>query len=815
MWAWLASRVLRNKIGILIIIGLLTAFMGYQATKVEMNYRHGGLLPKSDPAYAEYEDFLETFSADGNVIVLATQGAELYTPAHFAAWHRLGQEARAINGIDSVFSEANLFTLVRNDSLQKFELEKVMHAPPATQAEMDTLKARIRNLPFYKGLLYNDSTETSLMMVFVNAKLFDTDARVQVIDALEGHVNAFTAATGMPVYKSGLPWVRVKNTLLVKGEMPRFLVLSLAICALLLLLFFKSWRVMLICLGVVGISVVWAFGSMALLGYGITILQSVIAPLLVVVGVPNCVFLINAYHHEYVRHGNKMKALQRMISRVGAACFITNATKAAGFAAFCITYSDALKQFGLIATIGIMATFALGLTLVPIVLSYMPVPKKRHLSHLDRRWLDRTVELIVSLTRNRRPAIYITTLLITIAAFFGMVRLQDESRIVDDLPADNPVITDLRFFERNFHGVMPLEILVQTGKKGGALKDATLKRLDQLTDTLATYPEFSRPLSIVDAVKFTRQAFYGGDPERYGLLTSTDKRFMLPYLEQIGGDAEKGSASMGKAFIDSTLGTTRLTVQMADVGTTDMDRLLQKLRAQTDSIFPADRYNVVFTGTSMVFLKGSSYLVSNLISSLFWAIVIIVVLMAMLFNSLRILLVALIPNVVPLIVTAGLMGFLDIPIKPSTMLVFGIALGIAVDNAIFFLARYRLEVKLTGGDLAHSVDRAVREVSVGIIYTSVVLVAGFSMFAFSRFGGIQALGMLTTITLLTAMLTNLLVLPSMVLSLNKRIMSKAFAEPLLETMDEEDELDMEALRMEGSPRPSRTAQAPIEPPVIP
>src|SRR5690606_1362769 len=257
-------------------------------------------------------------------------------------------------------------------------------------------------------------------------------------------------------------------------------------------------------------------------------------------------------------------------------------------------------------------------------------------------------------------------------------------------------------------------------------------------------------LSIVDAVKFTRQAFYGGDPERYGLLTSTDKRFMLPYIEHIGGDAEKGSASMGKAFIDSTLGTTRLTVQMADVGTTKMDLLLQKLRAQTDSIFPTDRYNVVFTGTSVVFLKGSSYLVSNLISSLFWAIVIIVVLMAMLFNSLRILLVALIPNVVPLIVTAGLMGFLDIPIKPSTMLVFGIALGIAVDNAIFFLARYRLEVKLTGGDLAHSVDRAVREVSVGIIYTSVVLVAGFSMFAFSRFGGIQALGMLTTITLLTA-----------------------------------------------------------------
>jgi predicted RND superfamily exporter protein len=798
MWAWLAGRVLRNRAGILIAVGIITAFFAYEATKVEMSYTHGGLLPKSDPAYAEYQHFLKTFSADGNVIVVATQGDSLYTPANFTAWYQLGKDARKIEGIDSVFSEAHLFTLVRNDSLRKFELRNVMGSLPRTQAEMDSLKAGIRSLPFYKGLLYNDSTKTTLMMVFVNGKLFNKEERTKVIDALEARFDQFTKETGLPVHASGLPWLRVKNTQLVKGEMPRFVVLSVVICALLLLLFFKSWRVMLICLGVVAVGVVWAFGSMGLLGFQITILQSVIAPLLIVVGVPNCVFLINAYHHDYVQHRNKIKALQRMISRVGAACFITNATKAAGFAAFCITYSDVLKQFGLIATIGIMSIFVLGLTLVPIILSYMPVPKQRHLSHLDRRWLDKAIGTIVSLSQHRRPAIYLATLLVTVAAFFGMARLKDESRIVDDLPADNPVVADLRFFERNFHGVMPLEVLVNTEKKGGALKDATLKRLDRLTDTLATYPEFSKPLSIVDAVKFTRQAFYGGDPDRYGLLTGTDKRFMLPYLENIGSAKGKGGANMGKAFMDSTRSTTRLTVQMADVGTTRMDALLKKLHAQTDSIFPADSYKVTFTGTSVVFLKGSSYLVSNLITSLFWAIMIIVVLMALLFNSLRILVVALVPNVVPLIVTAGIMGFLHIPIKPSTMLVFGIALGIAVDNAIFFLARYRLEVKLSGGNLARSVDNAVREVSVGIIYTSVVLVAGFSMFAFSRFGGIQALGLLTTITLLVAMLTNLLVLPSLVLSLNKRIMSKAFEEPLLVTMDEEDDIDMEALRMEGA-----------------
>ncbi len=791
MWAWLASRVLRNRMAILLAVGMITLFMGWRATKVGMNYKHGGLLPKTDSAYVEYEHFLNTFSEDGNVMVLGTAGETFYTPKNFGAWYQLGERLKAIDGVDSVFSEAHLFELIRNDSLQKFQLHQVVDGPPASQQEMDTLLAKLRSLKFYEGLLYNDSTHATLMMAFVNAKLFDTDARREVVKQVQAEAIAFQEGTGLPIHISGLPFIRVQTTNLVKGEMPLFMGLSMGLCALLLLLFFRSWRVMWICLGVVAVSVVWSFGAMELLGYRITLLQSVIAPLIIVTGVPNCVFLINAYHYEFVHHRNKVKALQRVISRVGAAAFMTNATTAVGFTTFCLTYSDTLKEFGWVATIGIMVLWALSMLLIPIMFSYMPPPNPRHLSHLDRKWLDRAVEWIVKAGKTQRPLIYSLTAIMTVFAIWGLFRLKDESRIVDDLPEDDPVLTDLRFFERNFHGVMPLEVVIDTHKKGGALKDATLKRIEQLQDTLATYPEFSRPLSIADAVKFTKQAFYGGDPARYELLNSTDKTFILPYVENATGN--KG---MARAFLDSTRQTTRVTVQMADVGTTRMEALMDRLRVQTDSIFEADKYTVTMTGSSVVFLKGSGYLVSNLITSLFWAIVLIVVLMALLFNSLRILIVSLIPNLIPLLFTAGLMGFLHIPIKPSTMLVFGIALGIAVDNAIHFLARYRLELKLSGHDLAKSVDRATREVSVGIIYTSVVLLAGFCMFALSRFGGIQAMGILTSLTLLVAMLTNLFVLPSLLLSLNKSIMSKAFEEPLLEILDEEEDIDLFELKME-------------------
>ncbi|HRH37526.1 MAG TPA: MMPL family transporter [Flavobacteriales bacterium] len=776
---------------ILIAVGIITAFMGYEAAHVKMNYKHGGLLPKEDSAYVDYERFLRTFSEDGNVLVVGTQGNALYTPKNFNAWYTLGQELKAIDGIDSVFSEAHLYELTRDDSLKRFKVTQVMHTPPRTQADMDSLLTHLRSLPFYDGLLYNDSTQASLMMVFVNAKLFDTDARLGVVNQVRERIEAFGANTGLPVHASGLPWIRVNSTELVKGEMPLFMALSMGVCGLLLLLFFRSWSVMWICLSVVALSVVWTFGCMALLDYKVTILQSVIAPLVIVTGVPNCVFLINAYHYEYVRHGNRIKSLQRVISRIGAAAFMTNATTAVGFTTFCITTSDTLKEFGWIATIGIMVLWALSMLLIPIIFSFLPAPKARHLSHLDRHWLDKAVEWIVRTSRERRPLIYSITTFATVIACIGILRLKDESRIVDDLPENNPVLTDLRFFESNFRGVMPLEIVVDTKKRGGALTDGTLQRIVQLEDSLETYPQFSKAISIADAVKFTKQAFYGGNPDKYALLTGQDKTFIAPYLE-----GATGKQGMAKSFIDSTRQTTRVTVQMADVGTTRMDELLTGLRAQVDSIFDPQKYIVTLTGTCVVFLKGSSYLVENLVTSLFWAVVLIVLLMALLFNSFRILVVALIPNMIPLVLTAGIMGFFHIPIKPSTMLVFGIALGIAVDNAIHFLARYRLELKLTGGDLQKSVDLATREVSVGIIYTSVVLLAGFALFAFSHFGGIRALGVLTTITLLVAMLTNLLVLPALLLSLNKRIMSKAFQEPLLEIMDEEGDIELMELKLD-------------------
>ncbi len=791
MWAWLSSRILRNRNGILVVLGLVTLFLGYEMKNVKLSYKFGGLLPKTDSAFVQYEELLARFSEDGNIIVLGVEDPRLYELDHFKAWWQLGHDLKSQPGVDSVFSEAHIYTLMRDDSLKRFRLKAVVGRQPESQSEVDSLVRRVRDLPFYSGLLYNDSTHASLMMVFVNADRFNSEQRGDMVDLIDARVKEFEKEH-LNVYRSGLPFIRTVVTERTKKELQMFVGLMMLVVSVLIYLFFRSWRVLFVCLTVVVVGVIWAVGSIGLFGFKLTSVMSVIPPLIIVIGIPNCIFLINKYHHEFASHRNRVKALSRVIYRVGRASFTTNATTAAGFATFIPTYSDVLKQFGVIASVNILAVFALSLLLVPILLSFQGDPVERHLAHLDRRWVEGMTNWFIRVVQQRRRVVYLVTLALVAVGLVGVMQLRNETHVVDDLPMDDPVMQDLRWFESRFNGVMPLEVLVDARKKGQALKDANLKRMARLQDSLSTYPELSRSLSIADAVKFTKQAFYGGDPDRYRLLNSQEKSFILPYLE-----SAQGNGGLARAFIDEDRRTTRLTMQVADVGTARMDGLMARLRAEVDSIYSPEDFRVTLTGTSVVFLEGSKYMVKNLMISLVLAVIVIAALMALLFNSARMVVISLIPNLVPLIATAGLMGYLGVAIKPSTLLVFSIAFGIAVDDAIHYLSKYRHELKLTGHTIETSVVLALREAGVSMMYTSIVLFCGFSLFVFSDFGGTQALGLLISFTLLVAMFTNLLILPSLLLSFGKSATTEAFDEPLLDILDEEEDIDLEFLKVEG------------------
>jgi predicted RND superfamily exporter protein len=771
------------------MIAAVTVFMGFHGKDVKQTYKFGGILPEDDSTYIEYTKFLETFGEDGNVMVIGTQGEEIFEHDNFKAWYDLGNEIKAVEGIDSVFSIAHIFDLVKDEENERFELKHLVERSPESQEEIDQIRSNLQALPFYNGLLYNDSTHATVMMVFVNAEKFNSGARGDVLDRLFKISDVFSEKH-MELRYSGLPHIRSYTAQQVKSELGKFVGLAALVTALILYLFFRSLRVVVFCLLVVGIGVIWSVGTIELLDYRLSSLSGLIPPLIIVIGIPNCVFLLNKYHKEYKTHGNRTKALVRVISKIGNATFLTNVTTALGFATFIFTESDLLRQFGVVASLNIIGIFLLSLFIIPIVFSYLPEPKTRHLKHLQRRWLDVVVSKLVYWVEAKRTAVYIITLLVVGFGIYGVTIMKTTGNIVDDLPQTDRIIQDLHFFEANFNGVMPFEVLIDTGRKGQAVKDKNLKKVEELQKALAKYPELSKSLSIVDAVKFAKQSFYNGSPSKFSLIRGSEKGFMSPYMS-----SDSGADGITGLFLDSTKQVGRITAQMADIGTERMEEIVASVKPEIDEIFPSDKYSVTLTGTSIVFLKGTRYLVKNLLTSLALAILVIGGIMYFLFGSFRMVLISLFPNLIPLLCTAALMGYAGVPIKPSTILVFSIAFGISVDDTIHFLAKYRQELSVRGAEMKTAVIRAVKETGVSMIYTSIVLFFGFGIFTTSKFGGSQAIGILASFTLLVAMLTNLVVLPSFLLSFEKIMKIRSFREPLFEILDEEEDIDLDALQI--------------------
>jgi predicted RND superfamily exporter protein len=794
MFKFLVSIILRYRLVNLGVILVLTAIMGFYATRVDLSYEFAQMLPQTDSTSIIYEEFKKTFGEDGAVMVIGINDDRIFQLEKFNEWYDLTYKIKDLEGIEEVVSLARIYHLTRNDSIKKFDFQPIIEEKPASQEELDSLKQRIFSYPFYHGFLYNSNNNASLMMITLDKGHLNTSLRMSLVNRIKDLGDEFSEGTGFEVHYSGLPYIRTKVTEKMQRETFMFTVLALVIASIILLIFFRSFKAVMSTMIIVLINVAWVFGLISLLGYKITILTGILPPLMTIIVVENCIFLLNKFHHDFRWHGNKMMSLSRMVQRIGNANLMTNATTAAGFAAFIITGNKILVEFGVTASISILVAYVLTLFMVPIIFSYLPNPKYRHIQHLDYSNVSRIIGRIVHVVENHRNLVYIIMGTIVLIGLSGLLFLKTTGRIVDDISRKDILYKDLVFIEKNFGGVMPIEVMVDTEKKRGVLRLSNIEKLNEMERYLNSFPEFSKSISVVDVVKFSRQAFYGGDSSYYGLPNNQEMNFMMRYLPKFENTNKK---TILNSFIDTNLQITRISTQMANIGTPEIEALKEDIKAKADSIFPEEDYHVNVTGTSVVFQEGSTYLIRNLASSLVLAIIVITILMALLFTSLRMILISLVPNLIPLLMTAGMMGFLGITVKPSTILIFSIALGISVDNAIHFLSRYRLYLIFNNWQIRYSAIAALKETGYSMVYSSVVLFFGFSIFILSSFGGTQALGYLVSFTLLMALLSNLFILPSLILSLNRRITTRAFKEPLLDIFDEEIDIELEELEIES------------------
>jgi predicted RND superfamily exporter protein len=777
----------------LITIALITAFMAWKGTQIKMSYEMASMLPDDDPISQEYQKFRKQFGQDGSVIFVAVHDPDLFTLDHFRTWYEITQEVSKTPGVAGVVSAARAYSLVRNDSLKKFDFKPILDHMPTSQAEVDSVKKVLYSLKLYDNRLFNKETDVHMMMITLDKNVINSKKRIPLIQKIKAITDRYGEKYHIQVHYSGLPYIRTVTSKMIQNELLMFTLAALLIASILLFILFKSFRAVFFSMLVVIVAVIWALGTIVLFGYKISILTGILPPLLIVIGVENSIFLLNKYLTEYREHKNKVKALSRMISRIGNANLLTNATTAVGFAAFIITGNQLLVEFGIIAALNIFIIYLLSLFMLPILFSYFPEPRPKHLKHLEKGFISKILDKVVEIVQTKRTIIYIVTIILVTIGIIGTTKLKTTGNIVDDISKDDVLYKDLIFMEKNFKGVMPLEITIDTKKPKGVLKSSTLRKIDRLQNILAQYPEFSEPLSIVEVVKSAKQAFYRGNPKMYSLPNNQERNFILSYVPSLD---QGGKNSILNSFVDTNLQITRVSVQMANIGTNDIERILKDLRPKVDSLFPPDKYEVHLTGTSVVFLKGTNYLVKNLFQSLLLAVVVITLLMALIFSSARMILISLIPNIIPQILTAGMMGYFGISIKPSTILIFSVALGISVDNTIHFLSRYRLHLKQTNWNIKESVLAALHKTGYSMIYSAIVLFFGFSMFTFSSFGGTEALGYLVSFTLLVALFSNLFVLPSLLLTIDKRLLTKSFKEPLMEVFDEEEDIELDKLIVE-------------------
>jgi len=784
-WLVVSRFILKQRIIILLVLALMTGFLATKIQNIKFSHTEANLLPEDHEENLKYDKFLEIFGEEGNLLLLAIQDPSVFTAKNFKKWNDLSKKLDSFPEVDFTTSIGSIQKLKKDSENQKFYVEPLFDSIPETDAEIESIRKDLfENLPFYDNLLFNKKTGTIITAIYLDKEIVNTKKRERfVFDILNPTVEKFEKDTGLDIRVSGMPYIRTMNAQNIIDEIGLFVGLALFVTSLIFFLFFRSYRATFITMTVVSIGVVWALGFIGWFEYEISVLMALIPPLIIVIGVPNAVFLINKYQQEVKNHGNQAKSLQRVISKIGNATLMTNITTASGFATFIFTNSQLLNEFGIIASINIIAIFVLSLLIIPIIYSFMHKPKEKHLKHLERIWIEKIVNWMEETVRHNRFAIYVSTVVIIVVSIIGVYMIRVSGSLIEDMPKGKQFYKDIAFFEDELGGIMPLEILVDTKRKKGVMNLATMKRMHKLEEEIDEIPELSKTVSVLNLIKYSKQAFYNGNPKYFQLPTEQEKNFILSYTKNSNTNSD-----LLNNFVDSTGQYARMTTFMRDIGTDKMERIEERLQDKIEQVFPAKNFEVTLTGKALVFLKGTNYLVKNLAISLSLAILIIALFMAWMFRSYKMIIISLVPNILPLLITAGLMGYLGVPIKPSTILVFSIAFGISVDDTIHFLAKYRQELVAHNWNVRKSVYAALRETGVSMFYTSIVLFFGFLMFTVSSFGGTKALGGLVSVTLLFAMISNLLLLPSLLLSLESKIANKkTLRQPAITIIPKEDE----------------------------
>lgn len=740
--------VLRGRWYVLAAVAVVTALAAVAYSRLDVENNLDAWFASSDPEFVRYREFRDRFQTDETIFVVV-HAPDVFTPHVLARIDRISRALEELPNVTRVLSLTNIEDIT--GSAEGIRIDPLVPAIGRDGSALAALRERVLADPFFPGTVVSRDGRTTVIVAEVGRA---TAAGAAAL------VDATTAAIG----KNGAPdttfhvagWLPVNVLMdrLTQLDVERGFPITIGILALCLGVILRSIRAVLIINLAVVLAVLWTMGTFVAAGFqGTALTVSALPGIMLALTVAIAVHVVARFYEERVTTPDPLQAMRRALPALLVPTFVTCATTAAGLESLLVAYVLPVRHLGLFSGIGMLYTFIICLTVVPIMLVAFPPARRAH----PNPWLERFLVAVADFDARHYRSIVAVSAVLAVIAFVGLTKLRPQGTNLHYLPDDSAPVRAMRFIEDHFGGASTLEVTV-SGAPDVVKDPATARTVAAVQDLLASYPETTATVAYTDLLKRMNRAIHDGDPASYRLPeTARGIAQQLLLYETSGGADLPQLVDINGYDIARVRGFTT-----SFMGMEENERFFQDLSVRLAALAPAGGppLSLEITGDWPLWLRMNLSLLDTMEDSFFSSFIVIGLLMALLVRSVRLGLVALIPNVLPVLLSMGALGWMGVELDFATVMMAGIALGIAVDDTVHYLARYREELAVDG-DPARAMRRCHATVGKGNVTACLVLFLGMGSMVLSNFPPHRTFGVIIAITMAVAMVADLLLLPSL------------------------------------------------------
>ncbi|MTI39506.1 efflux RND transporter permease subunit [Fulvivirga lutimaris] len=740
----------------ILFILLITVLSISQLTSLKFNYVFEDFFPVDDPELEFYKDFSTKFENDNDYLLIGienNQGVfkrDLLTKVKY-----LTDSLEKLAEVQSVVSITNIELPI----ISKAGIFNIPLVHPSEPARLEADSTRLYKQPHFIGSLVSDDGKSTVLVIrHINFTSKETtDQFLEIIQTLlqqsefeQYHIAGKTYAQGIFIG-------------LIQEELMTFISASVVLVILFLGLAYRNWWGIVIPLLIVSVSTIWILGFMAITGKSLDILMGLLPTIMFVVGMSDVVHLKTKYIENLRNGDNKIQSIKTAAKEVGMATFLTSLTTSVGFLTLYTASIRPIQEFGLYTALGVVIAFVVTFTLLPSCMLLLPAPSISVKVAHKTSWIKLLGRCFLGVMKNKTTVLVSSAALVLISVY-GINQIVVNTYLIEDLPNDHPLKVSFNFFDQKLGGSRPFEVAVQVKDSSKTVfSPEVASKIEEVSEYLKSSHEVGGLRSSNSVLKALNQAVNSGSTDEYILPEGTKewKAIERPLKRiRIKGDLEGKLTANGER-------TGRITGWIDDIGSAISLERNAEFRRFVDRTIANKDVDFVLTGTSNLIDKNNRYLAENMMKGLGIAFAVVALIAGLLFRSFRMVLITLIPNIIPLMMVAGIMGIFGITLKLSTSIVFTIAFGIAVDDTIHFTSKLKLELD-KGKSLIYALKRTYLSTGKAIIVTSIILSGGFLILILSSFGGTFFTGLLISLTLIFALIIDLTLLPTFIVLFFKR-----------------------------------------------